>query len=350
MQEKRSAGAATRWRAETPIASASADGDALPRINPREPAMDIFTHLSEEQDYSTAKLQAILSAWVLATPLEGRAGKVSAGTGHVAEEDYRKQSVYSLLYALYRSVGSVKSDLGKDYEFTFNTRGYDWPTAWGAAPHDREDPQRFGKNAYAGLYQFDPIRELAAQRDGRLHVVEMGCGTGGGAAHICETVLPKCTYEAVDMQLAGILTCRRKFVPKFRGRLVATRADATRLPIDDEVADIVAVCETHVTDQGDVMTEEDRKFFRSARRVLKPGGFFTWGNAIPDIAWQPSFDFMASIGLKVVDVRDVTNDAIRARDLDAARIESYIDQALDKFFAFHVPVYGSRKKLMRPWR
>jgi hypothetical protein len=47
----------------------------------------------------------------------------------------------------------------------------------------------------------------------------------------------------------------------------------------------------------------------------------------------------------VVDVRDVTNDAIRARDLDAARIESYIDQALDKFFAFHVPVYGSRKKL-----
>ncbi len=266
------------------------------------------------------------------------------GDGHVAEEDYRKQSIYSLLYALYRSVGTVKSDLGKEYEFTFNTWGYDWPAAWGPAPTAPDDPQRFGKNAYAGLYQFDAVKELVARREGRVHVVEMGCGTGAGAAHVCENVLPKCTYEAVDMQLAGVLTCRRMFVPKLRGRIVATRADATRLPIDSEVADLVAVCETHVTDQGDVMTEEDRKFFRSAKRVLKPGGFLTWGNAIPEPAWKPSFDFMDSIGLKVVEVRDVTEEGVRARDLDAARIEAYIEQALDKFFAFGVPVYGSRKR------
>jgi ubiquinone/menaquinone biosynthesis C-methylase UbiE len=306
--------------------------------------MDIFTNLSEEKNYSTATLQAILSAWVLATPFESNGGKVSGSNGHVAEEDYRKQSVYSLLYAIYRSVGSVKSDLGKPYEFTFNTWGYDWPAAWGPAPTDPEDPQRFGKNAYAGLYQFDALKELVARRGGRVHVVEMGCGTGGGAAYICESVLPKCTYEAVDMQLAGVLTCRRKFVPKYRGRLVATRADATQLPIGDEVADIVAVCETHVTDQGDVMTEEDRKFFRSARRILKPGGFLTWGNAIPESAWQPSFEYMESIGMKVLEVRDVTEEGVRARDLDAARIEAYIEQALDKFYAFRVPVFGTRKR------
>ena len=146
------------------------------------------------------------------------------------------------------------------------------------------------------------------------------------------------------MQRAAIETCRRMFVPRHRNRLVATHADATNLPIGDSVADIVAVCETHVTDQGEVMTEEDRKFFRSARRVLKPGGYFVWGNAIPDKAWQPSFDFMESIGLKIRQVDDVTNEGVIARDQDAARIQAYIDQALDKFGAFRIPVYGPRRR------
>ncbi|HEY2510954.1 MAG TPA: class I SAM-dependent methyltransferase [Polyangiaceae bacterium] len=187
--------------------------------------------LSEESDYSMTKLQAILGAWVLATPFEPNGAKVSSNNGHVAEEDYRKQSIYSLLYALYRSVGTVKSELGAPYEFTFNTWGYDWPAAWGAAPSPG-DPQRFGRNAYTGLFHFDELRCLLASRDGQVHVVEMGCGTGAGADHVCATILPKCTYEAVDMQLAGIATCRRRFVPRHRGRLVATRADATEMPIE----------------------------------------------------------------------------------------------------------------------
>lgn len=306
--------------------------------------MDIFTKLSEQATYSMPQLQAIITAWVMSSPLEGR-GKVSTDDGHVDEEDYTKQSIYSLLYSLYRSVGTVKSDLGKPYEFTFNTWGYAWPKAWGPAPTAPDDPQRFGKNAYAGLFHFDAIQALAQSRRGQVHIVEMGCGTGAGADYVCESVLPRCTYEAVDMQLAGVTTCRKRFVPRHRHRLVATRADATRLPIDDEVADIVAVCETHVTDQGEVMTEEDRKFFRSARRILKPGGYLTWGNAIPDRAWQPCFDFMESIGMRVIEVCDVTDEGVRARDEDQARIQAYIDQALAKFVAFRIPVYGAKKRL-----
>lgn len=306
--------------------------------------MDIFTKLSEQATYSMPKLQGIITAWVMSTPFEGR-GKVSTSNGHVEESDYTKQSIYSLLYSLYHSVGTVESDLGRPYEFTFNTWGYAWPKAWGPAPTSPDDPQRFGKNAYTGLHHFDALKELVAQRDGLVHVVEMGCGTGAGADHVCEHVLPRCTYEAVDMQLAGVTTCRKKFVPRHRHRLVATRADATNLPIGDEVADIVAVCETHVTDQGEVMTEEDRKFFRSAKRILKPGGYLTWGNAIPDIAWQPCLDFMESIGMKVVEVCDVTDEAVLARDEDQARIQAYIDQALEKFGAFRIPVWGPQKRL-----
>ena len=105
----------------------------------------------------------------------------------------------------------MKSETGERYEFTFNTWGYAWPESWGPSPIRKDDPQRYGKNAYTGLFQFDAVKKYVAERDGKVHVVEMGCGTGAGAHHICNHVLPKCTYEAVDMQEAAIRTCRRKF-------------------------------------------------------------------------------------------------------------------------------------------
>ncbi|MFK7987909.1 MAG: class I SAM-dependent methyltransferase [Sandaracinaceae bacterium] len=305
--------------------------------------MDVLTGLSEETNYSMGQLQGIVAAWVLSSPFE-RNNKVSHDSGHVDEADYTKQSVYSILYSMYRQVGTVKDEHGTPYEFTFNTWGYAWPEGWGPPPSGPRDPQRFGRNAYTGLFHFDEVQKYVADRDGFVHIVEMGCGTGAGADHICESVFPKCTYEAVDMQMGGVTTCRKKFVPKHKHRLVATRADATRLPMDDEVADIVVVNETHVTDQGEVMTEEDRKFFRSAKRILKPGGFLVWGNAIPDIAWQPCFDFMESIGMEVKQVDDVTEEAVVARDQDKERIHVYIEQALDKFHGFKTPLLGASKR------
>ena len=157
--------------------------------------------------------------------------KISTTDGDVSEADYDKQSIYSLLYSLYRSVGEVRSETGEKYEFTFNTWGYAWPDAWGPCPNGAADPQRFGKNAYSGLYRFDAVKEYVRARNGRVHVLEMGCGTGAGAHHVSGKVLPDCTYEAVDMQQAAIHTCKRKFVPALKGRLKATHANATRLDI-----------------------------------------------------------------------------------------------------------------------
>lgn len=307
--------------------------------------MDILTRLSEKTNYSTPQLQFILGAWVLSKLGEGkRGGKVKVADGDVAEADYTKGSIYSLLYSLYRSMGTVKSETGVPYELTFNTWGYAWPPEWGTNPTTSpSDPERFGKNAYTGLFEFPQVKEYVAQRDGKVHVVEMGCGTGAGAHHVCSKVLPKCTYEAVDMQLAGIETCRRKFVPELGGRLVATHADATKLAIPDGSADIVVVNETHVTERTGVCTDEDQRFFRTMRRILKPGGFFVWGNAIPDPTWQPCYEFLESLGMKKLAEHDVTKYAVQARDEDKGRVDAYIDQCLHKFLAFRIPGLGSTR-------
>jgi hypothetical protein len=77
---------------------------------------------------------------------------------------------------------------------------------------------------------------------------------------------------------------------------------------------------------------------------MKPGGFLVWGNAIPTATWQPCFDQLESIGLRRVEVRDVTAQAIQARDEDHARVEAYVAQCLDRFHGFKIPFVGKRRR------
>lgn len=306
--------------------------------------MNVLTALDRHADYSKTQLQFILGAWVLSTLVEKKEA-ISTKNGDISEDDYDKRSIYSLFYSLYRSMGDVPSDKGERYELTFNTWGYAWPASWGECPNSASDPQLFGRNAYTGLYQFEQVKQYVAAREGKVHIVEMGCGTGAGAHHVCKNVLPKCTYEAVDMQNAAIQTCRRKFVPELGGRLVATCADATQLTIKDGVADFVAVNETHVTEQAGRATEEDERFFKTAYRLLKPGGYLVWGNAIPDSTWEPCFALLEKIGMKKIEVRDVTKEAVVARDQDKGRVDAYVDHCVDSFHGFRIPVIGSKRSL-----
>jgi precorrin-6B methylase 2 len=244
---------------------------------------------------------------------------------------------------MYREMGTVYSEHGEPYEFTFNTWGYDWPADWGKRPVGERDPQRFGKYAYSGLFQFDAVQAYAAAQDGKIHIVEMGCGTGAGAHHICTTVWPKCTYIAIDMQRAAIETCNRKHVPACGGRLTAMHGDATKVDIKSNSADFVVINETHVMEYAGRVTEEDAKFFAAVMDRLKPGGLLLWGNAIPDATWGPCFEHMKGIGMEMVEVHDVTREAVLARDLDEPRAEAYVVQCLNKFRAFKVPVIGARR-------
>lgn len=304
--------------------------------------MDVLTALSNQSDYSRNQLQLILGAWILAGATERK--KISLVDGDVAEEDYDKRSLYSLLYALYRSVGEARSEHGEPYEFTFNTWGYTWPEAWGESPTTSRDPQRYGRNAYTGLYHFDEVKEYIADRDGKVHIIELGCGTGAGAHQVCANVLKQATYEAVDMQQAAIRTCHRKFVPELGGRLKATCSDATLLARPDGSADFVAVNETHVTEIAGVVTDEDERFFRKAHALLKPGGHIVWGNAIPDATWGACFKYLEGIGFKLKEECDVTAEAVRARDEDKARIDAYVRQCMETFYGFRIPVLGERKR------
>src|SRR5574338_267331 len=128
--------------------------------------MDVLRALSHRNSYSQTELQWILAAWAVSGLVERRK-KITVENGDVSESDYDKRSIYSLLYALYRSMGSVKSETGERYEFTFNTWGYAWPESWGPCPVRKDDPQRYGKIAYTGLFQFDAVKRYVEERKGK---------------------------------------------------------------------------------------------------------------------------------------------------------------------------------------
>src|ERR1700690_1781680 len=126
--------------------------------------MNVLTALDRKADYSKTQLQFILAAWGMSTIVEKKK-PISLKDGDIAEDDYEKTSIYSLLYALYRSMGEVPSATGAMYEFTFNTWGYAWPKSWGPCPNKESDPQLYGKNAYAGLMHFEKAKKYVAEHE-----------------------------------------------------------------------------------------------------------------------------------------------------------------------------------------
>jgi hypothetical protein len=81
-----------------------------------------------------------------------------------------------------------------------------------------------------------------------------------------------------------------------------------------------------------------------AYRLLKPGGFLVWGNAIPASTWKPCLDFLDSIGMKLQEECDVTKEAVQARDEDRPRIDRYVDRCIETFHGFRIPFVGRKKR------
>ena len=157
---------------------------------------DMLTGISSDIVLSGWQLQLAVSGFCISNvPGKLLAGELTApkktggdfdfnADGDMENEDYTKGSIYSLLYALYANVGTVTSDLGVPYEFTFNT--------WGIAPspYPKEDPQRHGKAAYAALVTQPPAVEYAEKLGKPLEIMEIGCGTAAGANLITREVWP----------------------------------------------------------------------------------------------------------------------------------------------------------------
>jgi len=230
-------------------------------------------------------------------------------------------------------------------------------------PYPETQPQKAGKTAYASLLNFESVKAYIKEKrkdlkEGEyLNVVEIGSGTGAGANELT-WLHPYLNYTAIDMQAPGTALCKKLHAsnrlvapqpandakPKPQGvfeELIAWDSRLTCLQHNgqyiDQIlpagfADIVLISETHIADVVP-LDVETKRVFEQMYKLLKPGGFFVWGNAIPTSIWEGSFRFLQNeMGMKRREVHDVTDNAVAARDDDYSRAIDFFRQGKEVYY------------------
>jgi ubiquinone/menaquinone biosynthesis C-methylase UbiE len=116
------------------------------------------------------------------------------------------------------------------------------------------------------------------------------------------------------------------------------------LPFADNSIDVIVVSETHIAEKE--IGDEEKAIFAEMTRVLKKGGLFMWGNALPTRVWRAGEKYLTSkeVGFTSCGSNDHTDSAVVARDEDHKRVELYLEQVYARFPVFNVPYYGPRCK------
>ena len=144
--------------------------------------------------------------------------------------------------------------------------------------------------------------------DGRV-LVEVSSGRGGGASFLHRSRHPTCTI-GVDIAPAAVRFCRsRHRIPG----LTFEEGDAENLPLTDESADAVVNIEASFC-YGSL-----GGFFAEVRRVLRPDGWFLFADLRLRHELPEFFSALEYSGLEVVEAEDITENVVRALELDHAR-------------------------------
>lgn len=323
---------------------------------------DPLKGLDSNREYSNLELHAIVSVFCLSPavgallnappgekdPWQDPKGKnwTLVEEGDIADEEYSQGSIYAILYAMYKNA-RLTSEHGVSYMFTFNT--------WGIAPspYPKEDPQRHGKAAYRALVTQQPALDYIKKNNlegkdakRKLEILEIGCGTGAGANLITREVHPTCNYLALDMQQAAINTCNSFHAtednPGLTCQVVPNGVgnSGNRVPREDSSVDFVVISETHIADMriGDL----EKVIFKEIHRVLRPGGLFLWGNALPIRVWNDAAVYLPAAGFKLAGSTNHTSGAVLARDEDEPRVELALKQLLEPYHVMQLPYFGER--------
>lgn len=139
------------------------------------------------------------------------------------------------------------------------------------------------------------------------HVLEVGCGHGGGASYLTRTLRPA-RYTALDLNPVGIEFCRERHrVPG----LVFVVGDAENLPFPDQSFDAV------INVESSIHYPHFRRFLSEVGRVLRPGGnlLYTDGRFAPHVPdWEAD---LADAPMRMISSREINAEVLRGMDLNS---------------------------------
>jgi len=168
-------------------------------------------------------------------------------------------------------------------------------------------------------------------------VLEVGCGRGGGASYITRYFNPS-KYIGLDIAKSVIDFNNRYY--NVQG-LSFVKGFAEDLPYSEAMFDAVvnvesARCYANIA-----------KFFAEVYKVLRPGGYFLFADMIKQEEFSEIESLLNASGLKLISKTNITDNVVKALDIDVERREKLIDNNSPKFlrgaFAEFAGVKGTER-------
>ena len=161
-------------------------------------------------------------------------------------------------------------------------------------------------------------------------VVEVSSGRGGGAAFV-HRYFGAATLTGVDLAQHAVDFCRQ--MHRASG-LRFLQGDAEDLPLFDASADAIVNIEASFC-YGSI-----DQFFAEVRRVLRPGGLFFYADLRHTSELERLSLALRRSGLVVLEAEDITDNVLRALELDAARRAAVSEMNVPWFFRHAIRTFA----------
>jgi len=136
------------------------------------------------------------------------------------------------------------------------------------------------------------------------NVLEIGCGFGGGCYYMAMYHKPV-SVTGIDLSDANISVCNASNnnpIVKFY------EMDAENTTCVNETFDVIVNLESSHS-----YPARDTKFSAEAARLLKPGGYFAYGDLFPEEKFQSFTATLLSKGMNKISEKDITESVMESR-------------------------------------
>jgi len=173
-------------------------------------------------------------------------------------------------------------------------------------------------------------------------VLEVSSGRGGGAHFIMRHFQPR-SYTGVDFSTRAVEFCRDHY--KVDG-LHFQHGNAEALTFPDNSFDIVLNVE------ASLYYPNIAKFFEHVQRILKPNGYFLYTDLRYEEKVSTWHAQLKSMGLKIVKEEDITENVLKAMELDRERrvgmVRKYIPTIMHKPFYHFIGLDPDDPEVSKP--
>ena len=204
--------------------------------------------------------------------------------------------------------------LDRDKDITFMNYGY-------SSLSPAENELTLSDAEQTNRYSIQLYHHLAGAIDLRgKDVAEIGSGRGGGAAYVSLNLKPR-SMVGIDISKKAVEFCNSYYST---GGLSFSHGDAENIPLGDGAVDAIINLESSHC-YGSMS-----RFLSEVRRVLRPGGYFLFSDHRDHDKTNVLREQLDEAGLRLVTETDITENVVRALELDNDRKKQLISRKVPK--------------------